>query len=263
MLDNKTRNDIIKHNSVLAVERFPVYWSGRMEILKNSIDNILKEIDEFEDSYNNGININKEEANKLKMIWCISGSGSYEKKLVDTPSDNINKNISWYRGTDKIRLDYAALIVKEINRANRQTNLQHVQKIEERYPIIIYNGIKEQVEVLLQNAGKRYSIPKERIYIPNGQIVRTIDQIKYFSFPPKTELNNMLMGLVSHAPHISRILRIMSKNDSKFKPVEIKVFPIRLKSKMGNIEFIKREISGILDYIAKGEASIIPYEYKI
>lgn len=215
---------------------------------------ILDEIDFFEHRANQlprkkDIDVLK----KIGAIWVVSGSGSYLKPLLDVPSDKKNKLNYWYHGLDKLRINYAAKWLAAYS---------HILPSSPQ-PIMIYNGLKEQINDLFKAIDRGLlQIDKKKIYIAPGKIDRTLDQVKYFSFPPSHN-KNIFMGVISNAPHLARILRFMNKNRKIFSGVKIVALPVGARDKIEGIKFKEMETRGILDYIKNGEADVKPYPYLI
>jgi hypothetical protein len=191
---------------------------------------------------------------KVRAIWVLSGSGSYLKPLINTVSDQINIDNYWYHGTDKARLDYA----------KRWLSAYQDLLPDNQPPTLIYNGVPEQNQDLLEAVKeKKYQIPADQLYIAPGNIVRTLDQVKKFSFPPDFDLENGYSGVLSHASHLPRILRFMSKNQEIFKGINVLALPLKSDNPQNQIKMIEPEVKGILDYIEKDEANTDSYSYKL
>lgn len=175
--------------------------------------------------------------NKVQAVWVLSGSGSYFKP-----------------GTDKARLDYAERWFLSYKKIFPQTPP----------PILIYNGVARQVEDLFRAIKeKKYIIPSNQIYIAPGCNIRTQDQVKNFSFPPRLNLKDGYLGIISHPAHLARIFRFMGKNRAIFQDIKVLALPCAPENPDDQIKMIEPEVKGILDYIQKGEATLDPYPYKL
>ncbi|MEI6503182.1 MAG: hypothetical protein WCP21_19400 [Armatimonadota bacterium] len=176
---------------------------------------------------------------KIKAIWVLSGSGSYLKPLLEVERDRL------FEGTDRMRLDYA----KECINSSLEK------------PALIYNGTSEQIKDLesaLQTGEYKLSI--DQVKIIGGEIHRTLDQVKQFSYPADVSVSEGdYLGVLSHAAHLPRVLRMMNAHKEKFKAVKILPLSLKLQIPSDEDEFIKRELLGIIDYILKNEATIEPY----
>lgn len=247
-----------------AIVSYPSYWSSRKNILDDLIDKVFYEIEKFEEVGSMSLSFSEKEAKDILAVWSISGSGSLTKDFISSPSDDKYRNKDWYAGTDRIRLrccEKAILSIAKAKSGQKEISSgEEARLIKEYGPYLIYNGISEQINTLLEESGKTFIIPKENIYIPAGKIVKTLDQIKNFSMPPDISGKKGHLIIVSHSPHLSRILRFMKKHEHKFNGLTIKVLPI---SAGGSTDFIEAELSGILDYIAMGESAYEPIIYSI
>lgn len=224
--------------------------------LENEIKkSVLTEINLFEKNANKLPQIKDIEIlKKVRAIWVLSGSGSYLKPLIDVESDQANINNLWYHGTDKARLDYAEQWLSAYSKI-LPANFR---------PILIYNGLKEQQKDLFKAIEeKKCKIALDQVYIAPGDNIRTIDQVKNFSFPPNLDLNNGFLGILSHLTHLPRILRFMGKNRKIFKNIKALVLPLNLKNTEDQVKMAKPEVKGIFDYIQKGKAAIDPYSYRL
>lgn len=248
-----------------AIAKHPVFWASKRDKLNNLISNILDEIIVFEEMSSIPLSFSKKKAKNILAVWCVSGSGSLTENFIDSPSDNKYKNKDWYAGSDRIRLRYCESIILAIAKvkSGQKKELSFAEEIElarEYGPHMIYNGIQKQVLTLLEESRKTFAVPKEKIYIPKGKIANTLDQIKKFSMPAYISEKKGQLIVISHSPHLSRILRFMKKYEHKFKGLTIGVIPIPVGNSTG---FIEAELSGILDYIAMGESAYDPITYSI
>lgn len=221
----------------------------KIKLIRKSI---LTEIDFFEHHANRlpkkeNISVLK----KVCAIWVVSGSGSYLKPILDVPSDKKNRFNYWYHGLDKLRINYAAKWLAAYS---------HILPSNSQ-PIMIYNGLEEQKKDLFKaiDAGL-LKINKKQIYIAPGKIVRTLDQVKYFSFPQSFDKKKMI-GVVSNTSHLVRILRFMNNNRNIFKGIKVLALPVMARSKKGEARLKEIETKGILDYVKKDEASKKSYPY--
>ncbi len=180
-------------------------------------------------------------------VWVISGAGSYLHPIIDTPSDNIYKKYKWYSGQDKKRLDYGAQWLNAFN------------KCFGFLPTVIYNGTPSQNKDLLRAIKeKKINLPT-KLFFPMGNIVKTLDQVKNFSFPDEFDPKKMKLAVLSHSAHLPRILRFMGKFPERFKGVKIIVLSINVENKIGQDEMKSSEIKNLLCYIENGNGSVKPY----
>jgi len=188
---------------------------------------------------------------KIKAIWVVSGGGSYLEPIIDTPSDNKNTKNSWYLGQDKARLDYALLWINDF-----------ATTMPPPPPLMIYNGTKKQ-NADLQKAirEKIFDLTNAQLYIAPGDITRTIEQVKNFSFPPSIKPAVCRLAILSHSAHLPRILRFMNKYPRQFKNAEIVPLSIKIQDVWGQQQMIISELNNLLGCIARGEAAIEPYSF--
>lgn len=191
---------------------------------------------------------------KVRAVWVLSGSGSYLRPLINTSSDQANLANNWYHGTDKARLDFAERWL------SAYSNILPACKP----PILIYNGVAEQNRDLHQAIeGGKYPIPTSQVYIAPGENVRTLDQVKNFSFPPDLDLQEGYLGVISHVSHLVRTLKFMNKYPRIFRGIKVIALPIVCKDPKVQDRIDAPETKGILDYIAKNEATEESYPYII
>lgn len=216
---------------------------------------VLTEINLFEENANILPKIeNIEILKKVRAVWVLSGSGSCLKPLIDTASDQVNLRNTWYHGTDKARLDYAA----------RWLHAYKNILPEQDSPFLIYNGVLEQNNDLLQAIeGEKYPIPTSQVYIAPGKNVRTLDQVRNFSFPTNLDLQDGYLAIVSHASHLVRTLKFMNKYPEIFHGITVIALPLIDRDQRIQAKMDAPEIKGILDYIAKNEATEESYPYII
>jgi RimJ/RimL family protein N-acetyltransferase len=185
---------------------------------------------------------NKDKYLDVGALWVISGAGSYFKKLTSSSSDKIYKKHPWYPGQDRDRLEYAKKWLDAYRKVYPGLN-----------PALIYNGTKEQNTDLAEAISSGKFRLKGPLFISPGKIVRTLDQIKQFSFNPEFKKGQKL-AVLSHSAHIPRILRFMDKFKQRFKSVEVIAVSISLEPK-DEREMAKIEKRTLLGYIKRDEAS--------
>jgi hypothetical protein len=207
--------------------------------LKGLINKILDEISQLEMASGQPILLKSQQ---IKAVWVLSGIGTYFEPITDFPGDQIYKDKPWGRWGDRERLDFAGKIVDSMP----------------DMPYLIYNGANVQNEALIKATKNGFPVPLERIYFPKGKISCTIDQVKNLSLPKEIEGDNISLGIVSHAPHLARVVRMFNL----YKPlsnVKLKLFPLPSPS----LEFTQNEILGILDYVASGQATEDPFPFEL
>lgn len=191
----------------------------------------------------------KERFKSVGAVWVVSGAGSYLHPIIDTPSDNIYKKHKWYSGQDKKRLDYAARWLAEF---------------ENQYgysPTLIYNGTVAQDKDLLQAIGKKKINIRSKIFIPEGEIVNTLDQVKNFLLPDEFDPRKMTLAVLSHSAHLPRILRFMSRFPEGFKGAKVIALSINVTDEAGQSKMKKAELENLSRYVENDNASMFPYPF--
>lgn len=220
-----------------------------------------------------------EDLERIKVIWDVSGVGTYLK-----PYQNDRwKEVHWIGGTDRKRLNYTAALARRLTeaRVGRSYKVplgeklitkqsEEVRENIKRFgPTIIYGSTKEQnddIKEALEMPG--VIIPSSKVHIvdfpgkPEG--VNTLDQVKGFSFPPNLYLQDGdIMAIVAHAPHMVRLLHMLNK----FRPFPdgLVIQPHPLQSlPFAGTEYAKMEISGLLyNTLILGVSTEEPYPYLI
>jgi RimJ/RimL family protein N-acetyltransferase len=194
------------------------------------------------------------DSNKYKnvgAIWVLSGSGSYLKKLISSPSDLAFKKYTWYSGTDRKRLNHA------------KKWLEGYEKAFGRLPYLIYNGTEEQNDDLkkaVQNGD--FKFPLGKLFIPKQPIKNTLDQVKYFELPKQIDPQKQSLAILSHSTHLPRILRFMNKYASVFQGIEIVLIPLDAENAKDQTEMMLLEFKNIQNYLKQKKIDLQPYPFK-
>jgi hypothetical protein len=156
---------------------------------------------------------------------------------------------------ERARLHHTARIAKKIAEllSNKpqfnspigdiKANILKTKKmISQRGPKIIYNGTNpenDRVKNILHR--DTIIIPQENVIIDDKNIQNTNDQIKTMILPEGLHQPGKEIGLISHAPHLRRIARVL--NQSKNLPADMKVrlFPVATPQE-GKEEYAAMEI---------------------
>lgn len=252
------------------------YWSGKEVELKRLIEAVSFEVIEMEKhALIPQLPRNKEEARHVKAIWTLSGVGTYEKPIAMGPGDMIYVDKPWAHGTDKKRTDHAIDLVKKISiiaSGKYQpedsdtfaiTNEELEALVIENGPYLVYNGIPSQNEDLIDAIQKRRIFPIEKLFIPEGDIERTLDQVRNLQFPQIEFEEGDTIGIVSHAAHIARLMRILNKFNPLPKGINIQAYPLVFENEYNEKEFVQSELRGIVGYISRGLATHEAYPYKL
>ena len=197
------------------------------------------------------LEIDAEIANKIGTIWVFSGPGTYDQPF---KKNDKFREYPWAAWMDKIRLDHAALLAKKIAKArsgvptgNLSQNPAKVRSLIAKYgPYVVYNGFSEEnlaFEKMLERGGA--VLPAEKVKIIHADLETTVDQIKTFSLPDDPAVGNKEVALVSHAPHLDRILHMLSKYKALRRGSTPFLFPVATP-KEGRTQFGEMEIRGLL-----------------
>jgi hypothetical protein len=248
----------------LAVERYGDFWDSKPEQLDLLIEQLLKEIKEIEKAAEElRLPSSTEEAKKIKAVWVISGAGTYTKPITNTSGDLIYKDKKWAYFSDRDRIAHAIKVIDNIALIVSKENATK-QSQGSFSPYLVYNGIDEQVnDLIFAIKSGKVSYPLEKLLIPKGRISRTLDQILSFDLPDNLVEEGDTIGIVSHAPHLARAMRMINKYKPLPKEVKVKLFPIVFNDNKGEEEFTENEIMGIVGYISRNEATIKSYPYEI
>lgn len=237
----------------IALERHASFWFGKEIELDLLIEQSIKEIKLLNRVADRTLSFTPAKANKIKAIWAISGSGTYTKSITNVPGDQVYRSKIWGQWSDKKRIDHSLEIIQKISTQNGGF-----------YPYLIYNGITEQV-IDLKDAlqSDRLDLPKDKLFIPTGMVIKTIDQVKGLSFPRDALQEGDVLGIVSHSPHLARVMRMVNKFRSIPLGVSVQLFPMTFNNIENDEEFAFNEILGIIGYISRGEATIESYPYDL
>lgn len=222
----------------LALEEHPEFEKIPELDIKQVIKTAVSEIEELEK-----MALRAEEVKgETLALWVFSGPGTYDDAFINDRYGDY----SWTKGMDRARIAYAERLV------------HHIAEIAENYPTIIYNGSNLQNSVLRKVVKrKEIKIPSEKIMIVGENINNTVDQIKTFILPKHLHKPGFEIGLVSHAPHLMRIIHTLNHYKTIPKNMTIRLFPISTPEE-GKEEFAVSEIKGLLYYIflAKNASSV-------
>lgn len=259
---------IVEHRALekLSPERIKEFIKGRLEEI-----NLLESVGEKNKL---GFGLLPEVAKNIGIIWVFSGPGTYDQPRKE--GDRYHGD--WTDGMDRARLNQAARLSRKVTEvitgekfhsslANiSQEKARIKEAIKEKGPFIIYNGTvveNEAVEKALARKGT--VIPPEKVMVINGDIKRTVDQIRTFRLPPDFDIEGKEIALVSHAPHLVRIIRMINRHRPFPEGAKVRMFPLPTP-KQGKYEYAKMEIRGLIYYIYLSrdhDATEDPYPYSI
>ena len=253
-IENIYNKSLAQHQEFSALDK--------NELLK-AIELGLNEINKMEylsEKENIESSLTKDIAHKIAVLWDFSGPGVYS----GPDRDDRYKDIPWTRNMERDRLNYTFAIFKKITKLLESKMNIFLRKNK---PIILYNGTIDENNKL-RNVIKtgEVDIPKEKfIIIDNENIHSTNDQIKTIIWPKELHKHGKEIGLISHAPHLWRIVHVLNQYDNLPKDMKIRLFPIKTPENKTK-EYAEMEIMGLLyySYVAKEKsASTKAYPYII
>ncbi|MFH1833010.1 MAG: hypothetical protein ABH816_02475 [Candidatus Levyibacteriota bacterium] len=264
-------------NSVYAyaIGRNPEIKNTPSDNFKGIISSTLKIIDtleEFGEETAHNLTIPRAIADEIGLIWDFSGPGTYDKPF----KEDRYKDLPWSKSMDQKRLSHTAVleraIVESIKGNSFRGSLENIVETKHRLkkaigevgPYILYNGIPEENSVVKDVLSREgVVIPADKVIIPNFKIDNTLDQVKSFEWPKHVEKGKAI-ALVSHAPHLARIIGLINYFNPFSKGTKIYLFPLPTPQE-GREEYAKMEISGLLHNMFDLEKSnLMPaYEYMI
>lgn len=257
-----------------AIKEHGKYWRSHEDKLHKLVSGVVAEVRELDgaaDSF--ALPNDLAEAKRYKAVWAISGAGTYQQPITDSIGDSIYKDKTWAHNTDKKRIDHAIEVIREISFILAElseegkkslTKEQAKDIIREFGPFLVYNGVSCQIDDLTSaiRSGE-LNYPEEKLFIPDGTNLCTLDQVMNLKFPDINFDNGDMIGVVTHSPHFPRLMRMVNKYKPFPRGTTIKAFPIKFNHFGNEIEFVDRELKGIIGYIDKGQAEFAPYPYNI
>ncbi len=235
-----------------ALAEHPEFGKIKKEKIIAIIGKELERIASFEAAAErdakHGFAIDPKTANRIGAIWVFSGPGTYEKRFKN--GDKFEK-YPWAAWMDKIRLNHAASLAKKIAEiksgvASPKDPAKTRKMIAEYGPYIVYNGFLEEnsaFERMLERGGA--ILPAEKVKIIHAKLETTVDQIRTFELPDDPSVNDKEVALVSHAPHLDRILHMLPQYDVLQRGSKPFLFPVPTPQ-AGKEQFAAMEIRGLL-----------------
>ena len=207
-----------------------------------------------------------EVAEKISAFWIFSGAGTYDN---DKSSDKVPpayRKYEWTWPMDRARINYAAFLTRKIAeiKSGEETSRipkgevahsvpQTKEKIAEHGPALIYNGSNvqnESINTALEQPD--IAMPRDTVHVVGEGIRNTLDQIKDFSLPESLHKPGNEIGLVSHAPHLMRIMHMINRHKPLPDDMSVRLFPIATAPERKK-EFATMEIKGLLYYVFLSE----------
>lgn len=257
----------------LAVEERPEYFKYSQNEIKRLISDTVSEIDMLEkigEKEREKITDSPGVLQNIAVVWVISGPGTYD---LPTKEDKY-KDLEWAKGMDRARLNHGAVLARAITKARSGPLEGSLMDIVERKrktkeiiknygPEIVYNGTEQENDTVFNVLSRKgVVIPEEKVHIIRGDIETTLDQVKTFKLPVELKENEEL-AIISHAPHLARIMHMINKHKPFPEGTRIRLFPVPTPEN-GKEEYAKMETLGLLRYIyLDNEATIESYPYNI
>lgn len=201
----------------------------------------------------------------IDAVWVFSGPGTFFIPL--DPGEP--KHFAWM---DRYRILYGLAVVRKVaaKRLGKDFTAITSEDILKEGPILIYNGTpKENAALRKELAVIGKSMPPEKVIIIDEvknakvkEIKNTLDQIKSF---PKSMIGNTIkhrVALISHAAHLSRILRYIEKYQIFPRYVKVELFPI-IDSDKEAMSDAEKETNKIWEYFKKGDLSWDPFPAEV
>ncbi len=198
-------------------------------------------------------------AEKLSAIWIFSGPGTYDSR--PDPVQTYGQ-YPWTQGMDRARINYAAWLTRKIAeiKSGQEKQAKPKRQITDRIeqtkalidaygPALMYNGstiANEAVADALDQPGG--IMPESKVHIFENDFRKTIEQIKTFSLPADLHTAGNEIGLVSHAPHLMRIARMLNRHPVLPTDMNVRLFPIATPAGKSE-EYATMEIKGLLYYV--------------
>lgn len=199
-------------------------------------------------------------------VWVFSGPGTFFIPL--DPGES--KQFAWM---DRYRILYGLALMRRITAKRLGKKFESVtgEDILHEGPLFIYNGTPKENRALKKELMViEKSIPKEKVVIidkihdgpKSRSIANTLDQIKSF---PKRLIGNTIkhrVAIVSHAAHLSRIMRYLEKYQIFPKNIVIELFPLSEPGKDVSY-YVEKETEKIWKYFKKGDLSWDPFPSEV
>ena len=259
-IESEPNNDRTEFIYQAALREHPAFAARSKEKMEYVIQRELQRIDAFEtkgkqDEEDNLV-ISKAAAEKIDTIWVFSGPGTY-----DTPLKEMDKfeQYPWARWMDRRRTQHGFLLAQRIAEMRSGKKLFSVLEpervrdlINEYGPYVVYNGTTKENDTLAAAVHRSESLmPAEKTKIiyndPNALKHYTANQLRNFGMPDSREAREKDVALISHAPHLNRILHMMERYKPLPEGEKPYVFP--LSSGEGREQFTELEVKGLLYYM--------------
>ncbi len=201
-------------------------------------------------------------AQSIGAVWAIAGTGTYREPV--TIADNpLLREKPWAMWMDKHRIDRALALIKQLTAFCTEVEGGIQSAIRDNGPYLIYNGYNFQNAILEDALRQDELMPNSKVKIINGDLKITVDQVKSFALPNDKSLAGKGVAIVSHAPHLCRIIHMIERYQPFPAGTPLYLFPLPTPES-GKDEFSFMEIKGLLYYIfVARDASEAAYPYSI
>ncbi|MBI2017877.1 hypothetical protein HYS92_02395 [Candidatus Daviesbacteria bacterium] len=227
------------------------------------------------------LNLNQEDADRIKAIWVISAPGTYFKR---NKKDRY-ANKEWAHWADRRRINYGFKVARRLAeiRAGREItgNIPSELDLIRKYgPIIIYNGRSDENAHLIEAAKVPwFRIPEGLGYPPdrvsiinpvdhprfNTEKYNLLDQIQTFSLPLNLQIQSGdEIGVVAHASQAVRVLYALEGSGAFPAGVMAWMFSLPTPDN-GFPEYPTQEIRAMVYYRFIANPPVVgnrPYPYK-
>lgn len=197
------------------------------------------------------------------IVWVIAGPGSFSRIAPFRDKEDRYAHLSWTRKMDRARFRTGAAIVRQVTalRTGKKTSEVTDWDIIENGPVLVYTCTPSEANDLrivyreLSNQNKLVPVEKLQIF----DTVKNPDGTRRDSYDTYDGVESLEIGgqsprrvvLVTHAPHLARVLYALDKFPEKLPPDNIlQAYPLR-PPKAGGLEYAVMEARGILAGIYK------------
>jgi hypothetical protein len=260
-----------------ALAEHPEYADFPADRLFEIIEHSLGRIAMFEEAARMPLVIDSETAENIGAVRIHSGVGNYDLPIKEDDNPRLIK--SWARWADRRRIDHAVRIARKVAevRSGYQPPVHPIRDmyamreetkelIREFGPYVIYSGYPSETNKAEEVLNRPDTIiPREKAVIVHGTPKNTVDGSKMMikQFPSESLKDGKQVVIVTHAPHLERVLHIMSKHPYLPAGSIPYVAPVAT-SPEGQAESALMETRGILYYaLLKGEASEEPHPHQL
>ena len=258
-----------------ALSEHPDYTTLNEEELKRFIAIEEARISGFEGLGQSPIKLSAAQAHSIGAIKVHSSVGSYDEPYKEDDNPRL-KNIDWLAWADRDRIKHGAYLARKVAETRSGYTIPaypldrlHIQKeetkalIREYGPNLIYTGYPVETakatEVLNRIGG---IIPIEKCFIVHGTPRNTVEGIQQFILPEGALARDKELAIVSHAPHLARILHIMGQYPYLPAGSLPYVAPVATPES-GRLDFALMEIRGMLNYVFRDHVAAVqahPYQ---